>query len=613
MSVAKVKKSREDKLRSDIARVGDALKALQLAVNAARPIPPVKETVDKQIRELSSALARAEALGLRPTLVIPPLNPVGESEGKKVKGIEVAGSSEAHVKFTAKKKGPASRRSSVTSATSRGSRTSRRSESSVRSVLKKGGKKKKAGKAESGIVGMSAAPSDYLGTGSSLLQGRGIVEGYIEQLVNPWTGGSLTRIPDNNMRPTALARFFANRTYTIPSTSNGTNFLFGMHSRLSNYATNGPYELDNTTSTAGAAVVHPVVYSYSPGNILQMMQFADAGFDAAGFPVHGASSGPWSDDFGVEQLETAQWIAAYRCLAGAMRVRVVGLPSGQFMTPGKIYFGQIRWNYDDVPSTEQDWTQLERLGYATHVSLDAVREAGSKTFYLLPDGSDKFELTSNLWPAPGIIGTSEVLPAQDVQSIRKFLSWGDSLSGQYGRQIVPYRTAANTNSIAGTQDNVDQQVADQTMLMLVAVFGTQAGVVLEVDYAQIHEYVATPAAPPGVDTAIQLPSSTAMDQIFSSSAVIGEMRGAMLQSSGDKTILSVPQKAFGPDHAEAAMVGRRTRDTLISATRRAAGGTLKKSRGRGEGFWDFDWLKKGNLGGLSWDFSDEKKKSKHAS
>jgi hypothetical protein len=478
--------------------------------------------------------------------------------------------------------------------------------------------KKKKAKAESGIVSMSAAPSDYLGQGASLRGLGDCVDRYVSQLVDPWTGGGLTRVPDANMRPTALARFFANRTYTIPSTTNGTNFLFGMHSCMASANAGRIQELSNlypsSPSTAPFQVGQTNTYAYTPGNILSMGQFPDAGAKSALTLVNGTQL-PWGDDFGAEQLTTMGWVAAYRLISGAMRVRVVGLPSGQFMTPGKIYFGQIRWNLDDVPSTEQDWTQLERLGYATHVSLDAVREAGSKTFFFLPDGTDKFELRSNFWPAPG---SFNALHITDVSGgtpsfesyIRRFPTLAEALANGNALQgVVPFgATTTGGQSNGPTADVPDQQQADQTMCMLVAVFGTQAGVVLEVDYAQIHEYVATPNAPPGIDTAIQLPSSVALDQIFASSAVIGEMRGAMVQAAGDKTILDVPSKMFGPDHGGIRAEGKRTKSAILSNVRHHAGGTLRK--GRAEGFWDFDWLSKGNLGGLSWDFSSGSSKGK---
>jgi hypothetical protein len=602
-------------IEKDLDGEGASSAAVKTVV-AKKPVLPAQGA--------SSHLERAEK-ALTPTVV--EVVPTGVAEGKG----EPVGRTEAKkATFTSEAKGKpksamrrasvSSRRSSVTSVASS---KSAKSEASRKS--KKGKSSRKAGKSESGIVGMSAAPSDYLGAGKEMSGTSGVVERYVEQLVNPWTGTKLQRVPDNNMRPTAIARFFANRTYTIPATGTyGTNFMFGMHSKMSNYASGAAIDQSSvivSSSDPGYAGIFGV-FPYTPGCIMRPVQFLDAGYDSSASGtasathfIDGAShAGVWDDDFGAEESETAGWVAATRCIAMAMRCRVVGLPSGQFMTPGKLYFAQLRWNWDDFPLMEQDWTQLERLGYASHVSLDAVRESGSKTFFALPDGTDKFELSSTFLPAPGIFSSGNLTNggALAQSSVRWFppsIGTANSAFALPSQQTIPYNSSARESVYGVINDATDMVVADQTMALFMCVFGTQAGVVLEVDYASIHEYVATPAAPPGIDTEVQLPSSSAMDQIFASAAVIGEVRGAMLQAAGDKTILSAPTRAFGESRAALQSEGRKTKGALMTAVKRSVGGSISKTRGRqSEGFWDFDWLSKGSLGPINWDFSSGKKR-----
>jgi hypothetical protein len=345
------------------------------------------------------------------------------------------------------------------------------------------------------------------------------------------------------------------------------------------------------------------VYQYSPGTILIPQQFGaayDSATPAAGNPV---TIGPWGDDYGTEATTTNSWTAAYRCLSMAIRLRIVGLPSGVFMAPGKCYVAQIRWNRDEVPQTEQDFVTLERLGYASHVSVDAIREAGSKTCYAVPDGGDKFELSSSFYPAPGMFLTSALQGyAATGQDVRAFPGYTGLVTPSASTLLVPYLT--QSSNAGGITDNEDQMTADQTMVIIVGFFGLQDGIVIEADYATTQEYIATPAAPPGIDMGVQLRNSAAMDQIFGAASILASYRAMMFQSPGDKTILSAPTSPFGhASEGKANAEGRATRARLVQAVRRSAGGLVRHQRA--EGFWDFDWLKKGNLGGLSWDFNDK--------
>jgi hypothetical protein len=355
----------------------------------------------------------------------------------------------------------------------------------------------------------------------------------------------------------------------------------------------------------------------SPGCIMSPLQFVETANPNTGqifSRLDGSGSGlVWEDDYGATQAATVAFTSAYRLLSMGVRVRIVGLPSGVFMTPGKIYFAQVRWHKDDVPITEEDFVQLERLGRATHVSMDAVRASGSKTFYAIPDSDDKFEMSSSFYPAPGVSNANDWASGGVAVDTRLFTNLnfvnGGSLSSYDA--IAPYNTSGTVGSTVATQDAADQQVADQTILLQVACFGLQAGVVLEVDYASNYEIIPTAAAPPGVETSIQLPSSQAMDAIFAGVAVAAAIRPQLLQADGDRTITDVPMSAFG-DSAEARITRTRaeaTKSLLARAPRSLVGACIRP--GRAEGFWDFDWLGKGSFGndktgGISWDFAGEK-------
>lgn len=468
---------------------------------------------------------------------------------------------------------------------------------------------------EAGIVGMGPAPSDNydMSTASAT---SGVVDRYIEQLINPWTA-PLQRLPDDNIRATAVARFIANRTYTLANTSdNGNNLLVGCHNKMSRYAVaTPPTEASSTvgvvvSSAPATTAVQP--YQYSPGNILVPLQFNDEGIDETGIvPLVGSPVGPWGDDFGPEQELTSSWSSAMRTLAMAIRLRVIGLPSGQFMAPGKVYAAQVRWNANDLPTTEQDFVNLERLGSASHVSLDAVRAAGSKTWYALPDGTDKFELSSSFAPSPGVFKSSEVTVLSSLSpaagsAVRLFPQTsglqGSADGGAASRAIVPFYTVASTGvvpvsgPVTGLQDASDQQVADQTQMLLLGFFGLADGVVLEVDYARVDEVLPSSNAPPSVDTAIQLRSAAAMDGIFNAAALLSMQRTRMYQTPGDLTITApAPGQNASPE-------ARRMLASVRNSVRKSSGAAIKRREG-----W-FDWLSQARFGrpgqGFQWDFTD---------
>ncbi len=439
-----------------------------------------------------------------------------------------------------------------------------------------GSGKKVAKVKKEGIVGMSPAPSDYLGPRSSTP--RDTVTAYVETLVNPWST-EIVRLPDRVVTPTAVAKFFANRTYSLANVaSNGPNFLFGLNTRLNAAVPGSIYGTSSAAlNSSGGLLTYAPEYACNPGNILTPIQWGSGSYANPSVKFGNALTGldfiagasAWGDDYGTSLTGTTPYISAYRALAAAIRVRIVGLPASQFMTPGKIYFAQVRYDREDLPITEQDFVVLEQKGRATHVSADAVREAGSKTVFMAPDGEEKFGMSSNLLPAPGLLitGSGSTSMARVFPDVSYATTQGSPLAS-----IIPYTTAALTPTTSGVSGGADSANADSTTVLLVAYFGASDGVVLEVDYALVIEYIPNKSAPAGVDAHVQLPDSQAMDSIFSAAAVCTQARPMLIQAPGDKTISSI-MPGFNGAHGEAA----RVRTELSKIARRRVGGTTNES------------------------------------
>lgn len=476
---------------------------------------------------------------------------------------------------------------------------------------------------EAGIVGMSPAPSDLPSRSTRAVEPA--VEKYIEMLMNPWSGAPV-RLPDHVVVPTSLARFVANRTYTFANcATNGGNFLFGLSNRLNNTGVS-PSFADRPADalsafgngTAGGTTPYTAMtpYSYSPGCILSPLQW---GLGAHANPRSSmvivqpnpaVVNGPWGDDYGSTLSQTLSFVSAYRVLSMAIRTRIVGLPASQFMAPGKIYYAQIRCDNSDLPVTEQDFVAMEQLGRATHVSADAVRAAGSKTVFYTPDGPSKFNMTSNFLPPPGVFRDQDVQPSGGSFSlgtgggVRFFpgatvpmqvpqpsIATPLLLPSDWSRNILPYSTEATQPSSSGVGDAADSANADATSFLVVGYFGAQDGLTLEVDYASVAEYIPQKNAPGGIEALVQLPSSRAMDDIFAAAAVLTEAKPVMLQQPGDLTI------AHGSTSSREA--GRPAVAAPLSRYASRVSGSAYR-----EGFWDFNWLKKGSLGdnNIRWNF-----------
>lgn len=431
--------------------------------------------------------------------------------------------------------------------------------------------------AESLVAGPSAPTSDYYGPTSASEDSAG---SYVEMLVNPWSG-ALCRLPDANIAPTSLAKFIKSRTYTCSGIAPTDGYdLYGINSRLACF--NIIRTLDTAEPGYPTTGQTSAPYQYTPGPILSQVQMQLTGDKFKGLSVLTDNpSYPWGQDYGPPQSQTCSWTAAYRTLALAMRVRVVGLPASTFMAPGKVYFAQVRANYSDLPITEQDYVNLERIGRATHVSLDAVRESGSKTFFAVPDSADKFVLSSTFPMAPGEFDPKN----DDGLAVRQFPAVNGPFIPDNSYTLIPYQTATTNATVAAGSRNLvgnptDAATADQTMILLMAVFGAASGVILEVNYATVVEYIPTGDAPPGVETRVQLPNSPAMDTIFAAAAVANGVRPRLVQAPGDRTITDLRSSSAAPAAVAAA---RTTVEAVRSMARKSAGRSV-----RPEGW--FDWL-----------------------
>lgn len=456
------------------------------------------------------------------------------------------------------------------------------------------------------LVAMQPAPSDYLGHQST---NSNSLSEIVDAIVNPWSPFCI-RIPDVVIAPTSTGKLYANRTYNITSTGSagsaeatGPNILFGMHTKLSVYSTTVPA---SSSSNIGAGTFAP--YNYTPGNILSPIQwglntYTDPYTAFAGLGGGSIPTGPWSDDFGSSLSSMIKYVTAFRTTSAGIRVRVIGLPSGQFMTPGKIYFAQVRYSNSDLPLTEQDFVILEQMGRAVHVSADAVREAGSKTIFYTPDAPEKFDMTSSFIIPPGILNNTDNSGGwvgNTTAGVRYFPKYNDvnfvptSTMSNNSFSIIPYDTAATISTAKGIEDATDMGAADQTAVLLVAYFGAQDGVVLEVDYALNFEYIPNKSAPAGIEAKVQLPNALMLDSIYSAAAVLTEAKPYLIQSKGDKTVTS--SSRLGPQVSKESLLVRERLTKMVASSR---------GRAYREGFWDFDWLKSGNIGGLSWDFRDK--------
>ncbi len=479
---------------------------------------------------------------------------------------------------------------------------------------KEAGKPKNKGAKREGIVSMSPAPSSLPSRGGS----SGFsVQHYVDALLNPWSSPYL-RLPDHVVVPTSLARFVKNSTWSLANTAtDGGNFLFALCNRPS-CAQNGPSEPTDVGSSfisAGGSVGITAPYQYGPGSILNPLQWgagaytdprAANGMKANGYVTSGPTGTVWGDDFGQSMRTTLPYMAAYRCLSMAVRVRIVGLPTGQFMTPGKIYFAQVRCDNSDLPITEQDFSTMEQLGRASHVSADAVRAAGSKTLFYVPDGQSKFNMVTSFMQPCGTFDAGEISNIANGQGAGFRYFPLSNVVSDFSRAIVPYLASgvssdagATTAAFVGQSSSIDSHNADSTTYLVMAYFGAQDGVVLEVDYAQIIEYIPTKSAPGGVEAMVQLPDSASMDSVFAAAAVMAEARPVMLQQPGDLTLVG-SSKASSPP----------SREALNARNRLASMSTGLRGKAYREGFWDFNWLKKGSLGdgAFNWDFTDGPRK-----
>jgi hypothetical protein len=505
-----------------------------------------------------------------------------------------------------------SRRPSLTSVRSEGSVSSRRSSSKLRAASKPAAAPQPARKARSeALVSVDASPSDYLGSGSRMSPANGIVKGYVDMITNPWSGPP-RRLPDTCISPTGVFKLNANRTYTVATgttASAGPNLAFGCMTRLSNWVansstvTNRPLEalsIQPASAVTVATATFDQPYHYQPGCIMRPLQWGANGnpTTAGGANLYAfvdgvspTTSDVWGDDYGADASTMASWVSAYRVLAMAMRFRIIGMAPGVFIAPGKLYVAQVRNEQADIPITEQDYVVLERMGRASHVSVEAVRQAGSKTFYITPDSANKFDMTSNFLPAPGTLQGKYSVSASAQLGNRVFPNANDLYLGGAGLNqfqtgagnglgvevaICPYNTGQSVGS--GT----DSANADSTSILVAAVFGAADGLTFEVDYVMCGEYIADKTAPPGLEMCVQTPDHLALDAIFAAAAAITELKPVLFQAAGDVT---QTVQNFGPGvPASAQSEARRSQAVMRTRGTPRPGSLIRKARP--EGFWD---------------------------
>lgn len=468
------------------------------------------------------------------------------------------------------------------------------------------------------LVGISAAPADYIGRPTPV-SGFNVAR-FVQQIVNPWVCSDLQRLPDRCILPTIVTRVHANRTYTISNSStNGTSCLFAMHSRMSQasgnppYGPTSPFKQTATPATSAALTIGVPEYSFQPGDIAWPMQTANGSTFTA---LEGAStslplSTPWADDFGPSQYSLISYTNSYRVLSMAMRFRVVGLPSGQFMCPGKLYVAQIRCDAYDMPTTEQDFVDLERQNRAMHVSLEQVRVDGQKTVFAVPDSEEKFALSSVTLLAPGMcIPNTPGTGVPTTGYVDYFPVFGGAgpvaplCTAIDARQFyVPYIPGTDSDLDGGGSlhviDHAHSVSADQTMILVAGYFGTQDGVVLEVDYCKVYEAVPLGEAPAGISPAIQLPDSRALDIIYQSVAELAQVRAAAFMSRGDagsgESLTRITGMVSDPRSLGACIRPASAESWLGFAS--AASSFLP----------DLSWMSQGQLGtsrrGVSWNFA----------
>jgi hypothetical protein len=466
-------------------------------------------------------------------------------------------------------------------------------------------------------VSLQASPSDYLGPSTGA--GKSYAENYVDMVVNPWCG-TLLRLCDPTIAPTCLFKLFSNTTASMNTSLGAT--VFAMHTRLSRFNASQPIEAFGLTTPPTATAT---VYDYTPGCIMTPASYDPSTVSSArssfiwnglSSTVPATSSSAWAYDFGPTQTELTSAMAESRILAAAMRIRIIGLPTGQFMANGKLYCAQLPWNYSAFPVTEQDYVTLETKGRASHVSLEQVRIEGTKTLFMTLDSTGKFAMSSSFLPAAGIFASS------GTQGRRLFPSGNTAITtnGDPFCGIVPYN-AVNQGiypgyPVGGTAvaaNAADAYNADATTLLVFALFGAQSGLTVEVDYAMTGEFIPNPTAPPGFEAAVQLPNTLALDHIYATTAAMTMMKPRLFQSNMDTTAVGVSMRVGAEG------LSRRTNMSRGLSSRMCAEG-MKVLRGMrpvravpAEGFWDFDWLKQGSFGddegnGASWNFSGKPRK-----
>ncbi len=410
------------------------------------------------------------------------------------------------------------------------------------------------------------------------------------------------------------------------------NFAFLMHSMPSNYAASpsgvsgmGMASLTTIAPTGPAAGSSGTItgfpsglFDYKPGDSCAYYfrdNFAGSAVDP-GIRDHYGGGNIWTRDFGDANTAWNSLAARYRCLAMALRLRVIGLPSGIFNAPGNVYFGQIPYDRMSLVRTEADCQKLMSLGQMTSVSLNQIAADGGKTWFMTHSTDQNLHMISSSYPAPGMqsittLAGSSSSPTFNYRFPNVAGAYAQAYPGDPAAAVIPWTRGTpyaqsgvvpgpsgagafwNSGSDPAIFNPEYELLANNTRVIGMWVFGGANGVVLSVQRSKVFEWVPRPEAASVVETAVQVPDSAAMDRYMVGTAMLTGIRPALLQTDKDTAVDTV--------------VGERMSAKILPEISRLTRGPGPLIAGRklgyGEGFLSSiaDWLGFETHGGITWD------------
>lgn len=282
---------------------------------------------------------------------------------------------------------------------------------------------------------------------------------YVNMVFDPFNHDG-ERYPDETLAPTGIVKMLKSITYTVPS--GASTVQTWLQSKVVGDGT-----------TPNGCILNPIAFQG----------------DVSGQLI----------DYGSKQWAWLKLDAQDRTVAAALRVRRLGLPTGQYMPSGKMYCLQLAptelRNFTTGSYTETDLQDMitAKKGYC--VSLGEVPDSGMQV-PLLPVGPNSFTFS-------------------DANN---------------------YLAADAGTGIGG---NVTSEIISAGPTLAIVMTGLTPGQVFEFGYCSIVEYLPTVQASGIVSVRTQPPSSTARDSIASALSRIGE---ALF---GKTSIVDLPGN-FGP-------------------------------------------------------------------